>query len=451
MSADLALLAREALERFRGRAGNGVEAELYLSRSEERTLSRRDGALENVEAGETEGAAARVVRDGRVGFASAGGLDASALAGLLDRALDQLPWAEPGRGRALPGPSSVAADPVFAASLWDEALFTRPWSEVEARLAEAEAASRADKRVSRVLRTSYQESRGEVVVANSLGLLASERGSSASVSVTAAAEEGADTHVGEAYRSERRAASLDWASAGREAAARACALLGAGRAPGGRRPVVFSPRVGAEFLELVAELLNAEEVQAGRSLLAGRLGKRAASAAVTLLDEPRRPGGPASCVVDDEGLPTRDKLMLEAGVLRDYFHDASTAGREGRASNASAWRGSYEDAPAPGPSNLVLVPGALAPEALLAGAASGLLVLDVLGMHMTDPVSGEFSVGVSGLRFEKGAAGRPFKGAMVSGNLLDLLGRVDAVGSDLEFTGSIACPSIRVSSLDVAA
>jgi PmbA protein len=208
--------------------------------------------------------------------------------------------------------------------------------------------------------------------------------------------------------------------------------------------------VGAEFLELVAELLNAEEVQAGRSLLSGRLGKKAASAAVTLRDEPRRPGGPASCAVDDEGLPTLDKTMLEAGVLRDYFHDCSTAGREGLISNASAWRGSYEDAPSPGPSNLVLVPGALKPEALLAGAG-GLLVLDVLGMHMTDPVSGEFSVGVAGLLFEKGAVGRPFKGAMVSGNLLDLLGRVDAVASDLEFSGSFGCPSFRVSSLDVAA
>jgi PmbA protein len=445
---DLDALATGALDRFRK---SGAEAEVYLSRSEDRSLARREGALDAVEAGESLGAAVRVVRDGRAGFAAAGGADAALLDSLHARALAQLPFAEAEKGRALPKPVAGASDPALEATLWDETLFTRPWAEVEERLAEAEAACRADGRVRRVLRADYGESRGEVLIANTLGLRVRERGGSAHVSVAAAAESGAETHVAESYHSSRRAASLDFAEAGREAAWHASALLGAGAAPSGRRPVVFHSRVGAEFLELFAQLLSAEEVQAGRSLLAGRVGRQAASPLVTLRDEPRRPGGPASAAVDDEGLPTADRSMLERGVLRDLFHDTLTAAREGHASNGCAYRGSYEETPAPGPSNLILLPGADAPETLLAGAPGGLLVLDVLGMHMVDPVSGEFSVGVSGLRVEKGAAGRPFKGAMLSGNLMDLLARVDAVGSDLRFHGPYACPSFRVSALDVAA
>ncbi len=447
---DLAVLGREALDRFRARA-DGAEAEVYLSRTEERSLSRRDGALDAVEAGETVGAAVRVVAGGRAGFAAAGALEPAALDALFERARGLLALSEAEPGRALPEPRSQMDDRAFDASLWDETLFTRPWAEVEARLAEAEAACRAEGRVRRILAADYGESRGEVVVANSRGLLARERGGSAYLSVTAAAEAGAETHVGDAYASRRRAAELDPVAVGREAGRRAAALLGAGRAPGGRRPVVFSPRVGAEFLELIGGLLSAEEVQAGRSLLAGRLGKKAASAAVTLRDEPRRYGGPSSCAFDDEGLPTRDKAMFEAGVLRELFYDTLTAARGGVASNACAFRGSYEDGPSAGPSNLLLAPGKDAPESLLAGAPGALLVLDVLGMHMVDPVSGEFSVGVSGLRVDGGAAGKPFKGAMLSGNLMDLLARVDAVASDLEFHGSYGCPTFRVGALDVAA
>jgi PmbA protein len=442
-------LAAEALDRFKGR-GAGAEAEVYLSRSEDRSLARREGALDVVEAGESVGCAVRVLRDGRAGFAAAGGASPELLDELHARALAQLPHAEPEKGRRLPEPGGAAGDAALEATLWDDSLFTRSWVEVEQRLAEAEAAARSEKRVRRVLRAEYGESRGEVCIANSRGLLRRERGGSAHVSVAAAAEAGAETHVGESFLSHRLAAKLDFAAAGREAAFHAAALLGAGAAPAGRRPVVFHSRVGAEFLELIAELLSAEEVQAGRSLLAGRLGQAAASPLVTLRDEPRRPYGPASAAVDDEGLPTADRAMIEKGTLRDLFHDTLTAAREGHGSNGCAYRGSYEDPPSPGPSNLILAPGADAPESLLA-AGKGLLVLDVLGMHMVDPVSGEFSVGVSGLLTEKGRAGKPFKGAMLSGNLVDLLRRVDGVASDLAFHGSFASPSFRVSSLDVAA
>jgi PmbA protein len=185
-------------------------------------------------------------------------------------------------------------------------------------------------------------------------------------------------------------------------------------------------------------------------LLAGRVGKKIASSLVTLRDDPRRPGGPASARFDDEGVPTRDKALVEAGVLRVLLHDSTTAARDGAASNGCGYRDGWSGLPGPGPSNLILAPGTTGRDALISGTKDGLLVLEVLGAHMIDPVSGEFSVGVSGLEIAKGALGKPFKGAMLAGNLLDLLARVDAVADDLTFHGSFASPTVRVSALDVA-
>lgn len=449
MNAELESLAREAVAWMKARSAD-TQAEVYLSRGEDRSLSRREGERDGVEASETTGAGVRVARDGRVGFAAAGGADLAALKELYARALEQLPFAGSGSRRVLPGPRPAPEDAALSASLWDETLFTAPWERVERSLADAEAAALAVPKVARVMRVDYAESRGTVVVAGTSGLFAAERGGSASVSLVVAAESGAELQLGESFRAARRAGALDFAAAGREAATRASSMLGARRAKAGRRAVLFEPWVAGEFLELLAQLLSADEAQGGRSLLAGKTGKTVASALVTLRDDPRRPGGLGSALFDDEGLPTRDKAMIEGGVLREFYYDTASALRDGRESNGCAYRESYTGLPSPGASNLYLAPGAVTREALISETASGLLVGEVLGMHMVDPVSGAFSVGVSGLEIEKGVVTKPVKGAMISGNLLDLLARVDGVASDLTFSGSLGAPTFRVASLDVA-
>ena len=441
-------LARDSVEWMRRQSAE-TQAEVYLTRSEDRVLARREGETDAVETAEESGAAVRVARDGRVGFASAGGAGAAELRELYRRALEQLPQSAGGLP-PLPEPGPTPRDAQLEASLLDEALFSRSWDELGERLAAAEAAAAKAGKGARALRSEWSEERGETVIASTGGLLAVERGGSASVSVTAAAQDGAEVLLGEAHRSSRRLGELSPEDAGREAGERAAFLVGAGRAKGGRRAVLFEPWVAVEFLELLSELLSAEEAQAGRSLLAGRLGKRVASPLVSLLDRPRLPGGLASAAFDDEGVPTADRAMVEKGTLRAFFHDAATAARAGEKPNGCGWRGSYADRPGPGPSNFLLQPGAISREKLLASSGEALLVGEVLGMHMVDPVSGAFSVGVSGRSLTGGVPGRGFKGAMISGNLLELLERVDGVASDLRWQGGLGAPTFRVSELDVA-
>ena len=316
MSVPLETLAREVVAWMKAESAE-TQAEIYLSHDEDRLLSRRGGERDSVEASETAGAAVRVVRDGRVGFASAGGADLPGIRDLYARALEQLPFAEPDRRRELPGPRAFAADAGLAASLWDESLFTASWPSIERKMVAAESAARAEAGAAKVIRAEYAERRSALVVAGTGGLFASERGGSADFSIVVAAESGPDTQLGEGLRIERFAAALDCVAAGREAGRRAKSLLGAKRAMEGRRSVLFEPWVGGEFLELISELLSADEAQGGRSLLAGKIGRTVASSLVTLRDDPRRRGGLGSRQVDDEGLLTRDKAMIEEGILKE--------------------------------------------------------------------------------------------------------------------------------------
>jgi PmbA protein len=429
----------------------GLEAELYLARGEERGVEMREGRLDNVQHGSCEGAGLRVLRDGRVGFASAGGISAEGVKDLYHKAREQLAHLEPDPCKDIPWPVPQAPDPALADSLWDEDLFSAPLDGAIARLAEAGAAAlSADSRLSVMLRSGYGESRGNAVIASTRGVLTSERSSSASVGFSVLARAEGEVQVGSAYQSACRAAPLDFGRIAEQAAGRATQLLGGCKLPGAKRAVIFDPWAAGDVLDLVAGLLCADQVQRGKSLLAGSLGRKVGSDLATFRDDPRRLGGLGSCLHDDEGCPTSAKTMIDAGVVKDYFYDTYTARKDGRPGNASAGRGSYKGLPGPSHSNFYLEPGSMTRERLIEDTRDGLLVLEIMGMHMADPISGEFSVGVSGLSVADGRLGAPVKKAMIAGNLRDLLARIDAKADDLTFYGSLGAPTFRVAQMSVA-
>jgi PmbA protein len=115
MSGDLELLARDAVAWMKARSSE-TQAEIFLSSGEARSVSRREGERDGVEASESSGAGVRVVRDGRVGFAAAGGAGLEAIKDLYARAVEQLPHAEPDPRRVLPGPEAEPAND--ASSAW---------------------------------------------------------------------------------------------------------------------------------------------------------------------------------------------------------------------------------------------------------------------------------------------------------------------------------------------
>jgi PmbA protein len=440
--------AEKAVEWLRG---EGLEAEIYLSRSEERGLDRRDGELDGIQSSVAEGMGLRVLAEGRMAFACAAGVSLDVARELAAQAKAQLPHLQADAAKAIPAARAGGGDEALAASLWDDGLFTEEWSSVVERLQAAEAAAlAADKRIGSILRAGYGEARGEVVIASTNGGLTYERGASCSVGLSTLSEAGGDLQVGSAFDSARRRGQLDWNKVGVDAALRTTALLGAAKPPSGRRSVIFDPWIAGEFLDLISSLLCADQVQRGKSLLSGKMGKSVGSSLVTFIDDPRRLGGLSSSLFDDEGLATSRKVMIEGGVVREFFYDSYTGARDGVGSNASAGRGSYRGLPSPSCSNFYLAPGTMTREALLKDTRRGLLILDVMGMHMADPISGEFSVGVSGLLVEDGKLDKPVKAAMISGNLLELLGRMDAVADDLTFHGSMGAPTFRVADMTVA-
>ena len=129
------------------------------------------------------------------------------------------------------------------------------------------------------------------------------------------------------------------------------------------------------------------------------------------MDDPTEPAAWGAAAFDDEGLACRRNIMIEAGVLRRFLYDSTSARRAGTGSTASAVRAGYKSAPGVGTRAVQLQPGELSPNEVLAQVGDGLLVQSVTGMHSgVNPVSGDFSVGAEGLLVRGGELASPGEG-----------------------------------------
>jgi len=65
-----------------------------------------------------------------------------------------------------------------------------------------------------------------------------------------------------------------------------------------------------------------------------------------------------------------------------------------------------------------------------------------MGLHTSDPISGDFSVGISGHFIENGELTFPVQGITMAGNIWQLLNSIEVIGDDITFYGSIGAPTI---------
>jgi PmbA protein len=442
----LLALARSAV----GAARPGEELEAYAARHRTTQIEAYQGAVERLTSAETQGLGVRVITDGRLGYAWAADPGLDDVGGLVDQARANAASAAPWEGNVLPDAEPI---PPLEGVYLPDIETTPPTEKVRLALDAERMTKESDARVRAVPQAAYGESVGHEAVASTKGVEAlGVAGACWSVAV-ALAGEGDETQTGWSIGFARRAGDLDVEGMAREASDRACRLLGARKPKTERLPVIFDPWTAADLLGILAAALNAESVLKGRSLFIGKTGETVASDVFTLTDDGRDVRGAGATPFDAEGLPTRRTPVIEGGVLKGFLHNASTAARMGTRSTGNALRGGYKSTPGVGPNVFVLAPGDDPPEKLLARAGRGLYVQDLEGVHSgVNPISGDFSVGVTGLMVEGGALAQPVREATVASTLLDILNSIEAVGSDLRYlpTGGVAAPTVLIGEMTVS-
>lgn len=435
------------LELAAARGARDVEA--YAERGVSRRIKVYQGEVEQLVAAQRRGVGVRVFDDGAVGYCSTSDLGPAGLAALVDRAVALAAAADADPHRLLPrdvGPPARVTpfDPRLAQASDAE--------KIDLALTVEAAALAADPRVKTVEDTVYVDGDGEVFLASSSGVRGAYRANQCYAFTYVLAEEDGQVETGVSYAVAQALEDLDGPGCGAEAAARACRLLGARRCPSMRATVVLEPFVAAAFFGVLSAALSAEAVQKGRSLFAGHEGEAVADPAFALIDDGTHPDGLESAPFDGEGTPRQRTPLIEAGVLQGFLHDAYTARKAGVVSTGNGLRGGYASPPAVRSTNLVVAGPATPRDDVVAGIERGVLVTDAVGVHSgANPISGEFSVGISGVLIEGGRLTAPVREVTLAGDIIGMLKGIRALGDDARWVpaGSVFTPSVAIESMAV--
>ena len=296
---------------------------------------------------------------------------------------------------------------------------------------------------------SFDAATGHKVLANSHGFVGEYRRSYCSVAAVPIAQNESGAMQRDYWYSVARSLSRleSPEHVGKTAAQRTLRRLGARKVKTAHVPVVLDPLVARSMLEHIFEGVNGDSVYRGASFLAGKLGAKIAAERVNVIDDGTMIGGFGTSPFDGEGIPTRRTVVIENGVLKSYLLNSYTARKLGLQTTANASRG-LAGTPSISPGNYFLQAGSKTPQAIISEIKQGLYVTEFLG-HGVNLVTGDYSRGASGLWISGGELSYPVEEITVAGNLKDIFFNISEIANDLEFRGSVACPTIRIDGLTV--
>ena len=427
---------------------DGEAVEAYAEESRHTEVEARKGEVEGLTSAESRGVGVRVIAGGRLGFAYAADPSDDEIVATVEHARENATLGTEDENNVLADASEY--EPIEGL-FFDEQAAMPADDKVSLALQVERVAVSSDPNVGKVEQCGFGDAIGRVAIASTTGVSAEFRRTGCWCVAVTLAERDGDTQTGFSFQVAHRAADLDPDAVAREAAERAARMLGAVKPQTQRVPVLLDPFAASSFLGVLAGALSAESVQKGRSLFADLVGERVGADVLTLVDDGRLLDGPAAAPFDDEGVPAGRTDLIGAGVLNGFLHNTYTARRGSTTSTGNASRAGYRSTPGVGATNFYVEPGSGSIESLLAKAEGGVLIQDVSGVHSgANPISGEFSVGATGLRIAGGALGEPVREMTIASTLPDMLKSVAAVGSDLRFFSSVGTPSILIGEMTLA-
>ncbi len=425
--------------------------DVFLIQGEGRSISARDGELETVTSSRESGLALRAMIGRRIGLAFTFDLSEEALKETAAKAEELAGLSEPdpeldlekllaGPPRELPQVLTVDPDRDGIG----------PEAKEEAALRMERIAREFDPRVVKVREAAFEEALSRVWLVNSRGADLYREKTLYEVGLSLMAKEGGESQMGHDFSFSPLFSELEVEECARRAAEQAVSRLGARKAGSGSFPVVVDNTTMAMILSVLAPAFLAENVRKGKSLLAGKQGRKIFADPVTVIDDGLYPLGAGIRPFDDEGTPHQTTPLVESGTLTGLLYDRTEALKAGRSSTGNGKRGGIKTPPGGAVNNLYLQPGRGTLADLVAGVEEGFLITELMGLHTADPVSGDFSLGAAGTWIKNGKKAYPVQGAAISGNLMDFFSRISAVGGDLRFLGTVGSPSLALESLDVA-
>ena len=409
------------------------------------SVSVRKGEVENVERNRDKSFGVTVFSGQRRGNASSSDFSRPALEQTVRAAYDIARFTAEDPAAGLPDSDDLAQGDVVTRDL---DLF-HPWpidatAAMEiARRCEA-AALDTDARITNSEGAGVAAQQSHFFAGNSRGFGGGYASSRHSVSVAPIAGRGAHMQRDAWYSSMRDPKELAAPEAvGRYAAERALSRLHSRKIATCEVPVLFESTLAAGLLGAYVQATSGGALYRKSSFLVDSIGKPVFADHIDIQEDPHIPKGKGSAPFDDEGVATRARNVVNAGVVQGYFLSSYSARKLGLRTTGHAG----------GSQNLRLTSRGTAQgddlDAMLRKLHRGLFVIELMGQGV-NYVTGDYSRGAAGFWVENGRIAHPVHEITIAGNLATMLESIVAVGADAYTTGNKTIGSVLIERMKIA-
>ena len=201
--------------------------------------------------------------------------------------------------------------------------------------------------------------------------------------------------------------------------------------------LIFDKRVANNFLSSFASAVKSSSIAKGTTFLKDKLNKNIFNNKINIIDKPNIKKANGSKYFDSEGVKIEELNLVVNGVLKDYLIDTYYGKKINRKSNGRS----------SGTTNLYFENGDISFEDLIKSNKKIIYINETIGRG-TNPITGDYSVGASGMMVEDGEFTYPVSEITIAGNLNEIFQNI-ILANDLEFKYSTNSPTMLVEGMTV--
>ena len=201
--------------------------------------------------------------------------------------------------------------------------------------------------------------------------------------------------------------------------------------------IVFDKRIAQNLLSTFASAISSNTISKGTTFLKDCLNKKVFNDQINIIDKANIKKANGSRYFDSEGVRIEDLQLVKNGILNDYLVETYSGKKINRKSNGRS----------SGTPNLYFENGDQSFDQLINSDKKLLYIKETIGRG-ANIITGDYSVGASGIMIENGKFTFPVSEITIAGNFNEMFKNI-ILADDLEFKYSTNSPTMLVNGITV--
>jgi PmbA protein len=399
-----------------------AQADVFYTTAKSLKMSAQNGSISEYKVSSSQILGVRAIKDGKVGISYTEALDDESVQLLIKQALDNAEMSEANANeRVLEISGHISDEAEYPEAAVDMKIKTEKalWLESEVK--------KRDSRVTAVPHNSYAEKEYADQYLSSRGRSTSYSDKHYSIVTSALLDEAGKKANYYDYHTTHKYNDLDWERVVKTSLYHAQNILTEQSLPTGKYHVKFSVDCLKQLMECFGNFYSAKSAKDKVNPWAAKLGEEVISTNLSIEDQPVFSKAYRISKFDSEGVERKPMFLVQDGILKNFYHNSATAAHFNTTTTGHASRGASSSLNVSGTHMVINGKNKKpAPDKYLE-------VITMDGLYSgANRVTGNFSVAVKGYVWEKGQMTMTFGNITLSGNLIELLKRVEVIGTELE-------------------